>query len=121
MEVITLKYPSFSLPLGPARETALKFIGGNIRRERTACLMTQEKLASAAGINVRTVAKIEAGELNVRPETLENIRRAIGCSLSKLIGSLYQPRTELRLAGAQIHFLEKLCADNVTARTRNCL
>ena len=121
MEVITLKYPSLSLPLGPARETALKFIGGNIRRERTACLMSQEKLATAAGINVRTVAKIEAGQLNVRPETLENIRRAIGCSLSKLLGSLQQPRTDLRLAAAQIQFLGKLCGNNVTARSRDCL
>ena len=86
MEVITLHYPSVSLPTRPAREPALKTIGGNIRRERTACLLSQDKLAAVAGLNVRTLAKIEAGELNVRPETLDNIRRALGCSLRSILG-----------------------------------
>jgi transcriptional regulator with XRE-family HTH domain len=39
--------------------------------------MSQEKLAQLAGINPRTVAKIEAGELNVKEDTLARINRAI--------------------------------------------
>ena len=111
MEVMTLKYPSFSLPSGPQREVALKHIGGNIRRERTARLITQEKLAALVGINARTVVKIEAGQLNIRPETLEKIREALGCPLVKLIGQNQppQPKTALRVAAAQIHFLQRLC------------
>ena len=97
MEVIILHYPTVSLPTGPARESALKTIGGNIRRERTACLISQDKLAAVAGLNVRTLAKIEAGELNVRPETLDNIRRALGCSLRSILGPYcQQPSTNAR-------------------------
>jgi len=111
MEVVTLKYPSLSLPLGPQRENALKHIGGNIRRERTALLMSQEKLAGLVGLNVRTVSKIEAGQLNIRPETLEKIREALGCPLAKLSGEYqHQPKHELRVAAAQIHFLQRLCS-----------
>jgi DNA-binding Xre family transcriptional regulator len=110
MEVMTLKYPSLSLPLGPQREKALKHIGGNIRRERTARLISQEKFAALVGINARTVARVEAGQLNIRPETLEKIREALGCPLVKLIGQYQpQPKTVLRVAGAQINFLQRLC------------
>jgi transcriptional regulator with XRE-family HTH domain len=97
MEVIVLHYLSISLPTGLARESALKTIGGNIRRERTARLISQDKLAAVAGLNVRTLAKIEAGELNVRPETLDNIRRALGCSLRSILGPYCpQPSTDAR-------------------------
>ena len=30
------------------------------------------------GLNPRTIAKIEAGEIGIRPETLDRIQRAIG-------------------------------------------
>ena len=97
MEVIILNYPLISLPTGLARESALKTIGGNIRRERAKCSISQQKLAAIAGLNVRTLAKIEAGELNVRPETIDNIRRALGCRLATIVG-LYgpQPSTHAR-------------------------
>ena len=39
--------------------------GANIRRERNARNLTQEKLAELADLNIRTIQKIEAGELNV--------------------------------------------------------
>ncbi len=95
MEVVTLKYPSLSLPLGPGRANALKRVGGNIRRERVARLLSQEKFAAAVGINVRTVAKIEAGQLNVRPETLERIRLALDCPLAKFVGPAPEPSPTL--------------------------
>lgn len=49
--------------------------------------MSQSKLAACADLNERTIAKIEAGELAVRPETRERIQRAIGCSLGALLGA----------------------------------
>jgi len=48
-------------------------------------LISQEKLAALAALNVRTIARIEAGELNLRSETIERIQRAIGCSAKKLL------------------------------------
>jgi transcriptional regulator with XRE-family HTH domain len=69
------------------REKALKTFGGNVRRERTFHRITQEKLAKLAQLNVRTIAKIEAGELNIRSETIGRIQQAIGCALSRLIDS----------------------------------
>ena len=59
-------------------------LGGNVRRERTSRTISQDKLAQLAGINPRTVAKIEAGELNVKEDTLARISRAIGCSVATL-------------------------------------
>ena len=50
-------------------ETALKILGGNVRRERVARSISQHKLGLLTGLNVRTICKIEAGELNVRWET----------------------------------------------------
>jgi len=43
----------------------LSRFGANIRRESTARNITQEKLAEKADLNICTVQKIEAGELNV--------------------------------------------------------
>jgi transcriptional regulator with XRE-family HTH domain len=66
-------------------ETALKTLGGNVRRERVACSISQQKLALLTGLNARTICKIEAGELNIRWETIQRLSQAIGCSLSRLI------------------------------------
>ncbi len=66
-------------------ETALKILGGNVRRERVARSISQEKVALLTGLNIRTICKIEAGELNIRWETIQRLRQAIGCSLSRLV------------------------------------
>jgi DNA-binding XRE family transcriptional regulator len=67
------------------RVSSLQAFGANVRRERVLRLITQEKLAELAALNVRTVAKIEAGELNLRSATIERIRQAIGCPLTRLL------------------------------------
>lgn len=67
------------------RVSSLRAFGANVRRERVLRLITQEKLAELAALNVRTVAKIEAGELNLRGATIERIRQAIGCPLTRLL------------------------------------
>jgi transcriptional regulator with XRE-family HTH domain len=66
-------------------KTALKTLGGNVRRERVARSISQQKLAQLTGLNARTICKIEAGELNIRSETIQRLGLAIGCSLSRLV------------------------------------
>jgi len=59
--------------------------GANLRRERSARGITQQKLAELTDLNIRTVQKIEAGDINILVTTASRLRRAIGCSWDKLI------------------------------------
>lgn len=70
-----------SLPGSNAREAFRKTFGANVRRERTARRISQDELAARSRLHPRTIAKIEAGEIGIRAETLNRIERAIGCSL----------------------------------------
>jgi transcriptional regulator with XRE-family HTH domain len=63
----------------------LSRFGANIRRERTTRNITQEKLAERADLNIRTLQKIEAGELNVLITTASRIQRALGCPWERLL------------------------------------
>lgn len=81
--------PDVLLTQSTAREKALRQLGGNVRRERTLRNISQGQLAELAGIHSRTVAKIEAGELNIKTDTLTRISRAIGCSASTLTNGTY--------------------------------
>ena len=71
----------------PKRDTLaneLARFGGNLRRERIRRELTQEKLAEMADLNIRTVQKIEAGELNVLITTAARIQGALGCGWDAL-------------------------------------
>ena len=59
--------------------------GANVRRERNARNLTQEKLAELADLNIRTVQKIEAGELNVLITTAIRLQRALKCTWDSLL------------------------------------
>ena len=63
----------------------LSRFGANVRRERTARNITQEKLAERSDLNIRTLQKIEAGELNVLITTAIRIQRALDCPWEKLM------------------------------------
>ena len=71
----------------PSKGTSaeLSRLGANIRRERTARNLTQEKLAERADLNIRSLQKIEAGELNILVTTARRIQRALGCSWDALM------------------------------------
>jgi transcriptional regulator with XRE-family HTH domain len=69
-----------SSPHNLAKDALWKTLGANVRRERTARRISQEELAMRCGLHSRTIAKIEAGELGIRPETLDRIQSAIGCT-----------------------------------------
>ncbi len=64
----------------------LKVFGGNLRRERIARKLTQEKLAELADLNIRTLQKIEAGQTNILVTTAIRLRKAMGCPWDALLG-----------------------------------
>ena len=47
--------------------------------------LTQEKLAELADLNIRTVQKIEAGDINILITTLTRLQAAIGCQWESLL------------------------------------
>ena len=63
----------------------LKRFGACVRRERSARNLTQERLAELADLNIRTVQKIEAGQINILITTLMRIQRALNCSWNDLL------------------------------------
>ena len=65
-------------------QTQLRLFGANLRRERVARHVTQERLAELADLNIRTLQKIEAGETNILLTTAVRLKRALGCSLDAL-------------------------------------
>jgi transcriptional regulator with XRE-family HTH domain len=88
--VTRLKGPSLSIPHSFAKEARRKTFGADVRRERTARRISQDELAKRCGLHPRTIAKIEAGELGVRPDTLDRIQRGIGCALGN--GATEKPK-----------------------------
>jgi transcriptional regulator with XRE-family HTH domain len=64
---------------------ATSTFGDNVRRERVARKMTQERLAELADLNIRTIQKIEAAEINILLPTAVRLKRALGCSWERLL------------------------------------
>ena len=73
------------MPLDKSQKRDLTAFGGNIRRIRITRELSQERLAEMADLNIRTVQKIEAGQLNVLLTTALRIQRSLGCNPSELI------------------------------------
>jgi DNA-binding XRE family transcriptional regulator len=63
----------------------LKQLGDNIRRNRAAQRISQQQLAECAELDIRTVQRIEAGEVNVLLITTVRLAKALGCSLDRLL------------------------------------
>jgi ribosome-binding protein aMBF1 (putative translation factor) len=80
--VVRLRTSRLSQPHSFAREALLKTFGGDVRRKRTLLRISQDELAARSGLHPRTIAKIEAGEIGIRPETLDRIQRALGCTFN---------------------------------------
>ena len=80
--VVHLRNPPLSQPHSIVREALRKTFGGDVRRERTLLRISQDELAARCGLHPRTIAKIEAGEIGIRPETLDRIQRALGCTFN---------------------------------------
>ena len=66
------------------REILIKF-GQKVRGERTKLGLSQEALASRAGVHRTYVGMIERAEKNITLENIEKIAKALGISLEKLM------------------------------------
>ena len=66
-------------------EKFIKQFGQNVRRERNARDLSQEKLAEKVDLNIRNVQRIEAGEINILITTAKRIKTALECSRDDLM------------------------------------
>lgn len=60
-------------------------VGDRIRALREARCLLQRQLADAAGLPVRTIGRIERGDVDVRLSTLAKIAVALGVPLKELV------------------------------------
>ena len=74
------------MPLRRSVQDALRRFGQNARRQRIRAGLTQERLAELVDLNIRTLQKIEAGQLNILVTTAMRLQRALKCSWDDLFG-----------------------------------
>ncbi len=74
------------MPKRSAESRALRTFADNLRRERMARGVTQERLAELADLIPRTMQKIEAGDSAIVVTTLLRLRATIGCDWKRLLG-----------------------------------
>jgi len=67
----------------PKRRPDEKSAGNEDKRDVN--FLTEERHAEKADLNIRTLQKIEAGELNVLITTAARIQRALACPWDKLM------------------------------------
>lgn len=60
-------------------------VGGRIRQRRMARGLSQQALATAAGLTQNAIFRIEAGESNPQMTSLQRVARGLGCSVRELI------------------------------------
>ena len=65
--------------------TRIEMLGANVRRERLRKKLTQEELAERVEIATRNLQKIEAGEINVRANTIYRIQSVLRCPWKRLM------------------------------------
>ena len=62
----------------------LKVLGQNLRRQRLARGLTQEKLSELVDLNIRTLQKIEAGQTNILVTTFFRLQKELDCPFEDL-------------------------------------
>jgi DNA-binding XRE family transcriptional regulator len=77
--------PSYRPRVEAVAERGRQSLGGRVREMRTATGMTQDQLASAAGIGRVTLVRLERGEQSPRYETLEAIAQALRRPVGELL------------------------------------
>ncbi|OGF21322.1 transcriptional regulator [Candidatus Falkowbacteria bacterium RIFOXYB2_FULL_38_15] len=66
-------------------KTILEKFGEKVREERHKQGLSQEKLASQAGVHRTYIGMIERAEKNITLENIEKIAKALGISLEKIM------------------------------------
>lgn len=79
--------PSYRPRVEAIAERGRLSLGERVREMRTAAGMTQEQLASAAGIGRVTVVRLESGEQSPRYATLVAVARALGRPVGEILGA----------------------------------
>ena len=74
------------MPLNSKQTVQLNAFGDNVRRQRIRRELTQEALAELVDLNIRTVQKIEAGDVNILLTTVLRFQKALNCSWESLLG-----------------------------------
>ncbi len=69
------------------QQAFLRALGANIRRERMRQELTQERLAELVDLNIRSLQKIEAGQVNILVTTLARFQHALGVPWQRLMQS----------------------------------
>lgn len=64
---------------------AVVYVGDNVRELRTLNALTQEELASRAGITATALSRIERNEAEPRPSTLRRLATALNVEPRELI------------------------------------
>lgn len=72
----------------PAELKPHLIVGRNINRLRMTRKMTQETLAELAGIDLRSLQRIEAGSWNMTVDYLQKFQQALRCKWRDLIQGL---------------------------------
>ena len=65
---------------------AVVYVGDNLKRLRTLNALTQEELATKAGLTAAAVARIERNEAEPRPSTLRKLAGALEVKPAVLVG-----------------------------------
>ena len=73
------------MPPDTKQAVQLRAFGASLRRERMQRKITQEKLAELVDLNIRTIQKIEAGDVNILVTTVLRLRKALGCEWDALL------------------------------------
>ena len=74
------------MSLNSKQEAPITAFGRNVRRERMARKITQERLAELVDLNIRTVQKIEAGDVNILLTTMVRLQKALGSQWTDILG-----------------------------------
>jgi transcriptional regulator with XRE-family HTH domain len=72
----------------------LSFIGANVRRLRGERGITQDALARAVGVDIRTVQRIEAGTANLAVGTLVDLAHVLGVKPAALLKEAEMPEVK---------------------------
>lgn len=80
---IVSKHPTFIMK----KEILIKF-GQRVREERMKQNLSQEELASKAGVHRTYIGMVERAEKNITLENIEKIAKALGLNISDLFEDL---------------------------------
>ncbi len=92
------------------RATSQKLIdlGNRIRERRQEVHMSQEELAEKAGINSKTVSRIEGGQTAMSVEILQKLTEALSVDANLLLGIVALPLEDDRQIREMFHRLRYL-------------